>query len=356
MNHPRESFKVLAALTLLGAAVLGTAPTASAVERPVPAARAVAEESVPSVAYLWAGSHTFDFSLDGGATTRTGSYQNVTPPLSNAKPSDLASGADVRSTVTTEGGVTTVSQVHRSSGDAARFNLPSGQSFRAATGWSVLAGGNWGSPLRVWRASALLPIANVIGGQQVSGIPSGASVSRVQPGGSVQYMAVSYSYQGVTTAGLVNLTTYAFTPYVTGLSGTARIRYNDRWFAVDEGPDHTLRAVRVGSPSGTQPKALGDAGSYRLRAVVGDHLVLDDPDAGSGAPGRVDAVSAIDGSRRTVLEPALGDATFAQDGAALVTAQDETGLWRVYHLVPGGTSGLQAWPSWIVGGTDMTAN
>ncbi|MEV8482791.1 hypothetical protein AB0467_12420 [Streptomyces sp. NPDC052095] len=299
------------------------------------------------MAYLWAGSHTFDFSLDGGATMQTGSYQNIEPPLSSAKPSDLAGGADVRSTVTTEDGVTTISQVHRSSGDATRFALPSGQSFRAATGWSVVVGGDAGSPLRVWRASALLPIANAITGMKVTGIPSGASVTRVQPGGSVRYMAVTYRYQNVLTAGLVDLGTYAFTPYAAGIDTTTRIRYNDRWFATGEGPDHTLRAVRVGSAPGTGPTALGSFGPYGLSAVVGDHLVLDDP--ASGAPAPVDAVSALDGSRRTVLGLAQGATVFVQDGAALVTAQDETGLWRVFHLLPGGGSGLQAWPSWIVG-------
>lgn len=359
MNHPRRSPRrsprALAVLLLAGAAVLGAAPGAPAAGPPVPSVQAAAEASVPSVAYLWAGSHTFDFSLDGGATTQTGHYQNVEPPPFPAKPSNLAGGADVRSTVTTEGDVTTVSQVHRSTGDATRFTLPRGQAFRGATGWSVLAGGNaGGGPLRVWRAAALLPIANSIEGMPVTGIPSGAIVHRVQPGGSVRYVAVAYSHQGVSTAGLVDLSTYAFTPYATGLPTSAQIRYNDRWFATDEGPGHTLRVVRVGSAPGIGPTALGDAGPYRLRAVVGDHLLLGDPEPYSGAPARVEAVSALDGSRRTVLDPAQSEVTFAQDGGALATAQDETGLWRVYHLVPGGDSGLQAWPSWIIGGTDVT--
>ncbi|MGW1226728.1 hypothetical protein [Streptomyces sp. NPDC002530] len=352
MKHPRRVPEVLTALVLLGTAVLGAAPGALASERPAPAVGA-AEASAPAVAYLWAGSHTFDFSPDGGATTQTGSYLNIEPPLISAKPSDLASGADVRSTVTTEDGVTTVSQVHRSSGDATRFALPSGQSFRAATGWSVVVGGNGDGPLRVWRASALLPIANVIAGMKVTGIPNGASVTRVQPGGSVRYMAVTYRYQGVSTAGLLDLGTYVFTPYATAVATTTQIRYNDRWFATDEGPDHTLRAVRVGSAPGTPPTELGSSGPYGLSAVVGDHLVLNDID--SGVPAPVDAVSALDGSRRTVLGLAQGAAVFAQDGAALVTAQDDTGLWRVFHLLPGGASGLQAWPSWIVGGADVAA-
>jgi hypothetical protein len=158
----------------------------------------------------------------------------------------------------------------------------------------------------------------------------------------------------VATAGLVDLATYSFTPYATGLPTSAQIRYNDRWFATDEGPDHTLSVVRVGSAPGTEATALGDAGPYRLRAVVGDHLVLGDPEPDSGVPARVDAVSALDGSRRTVFDVAQSEVTFAQDGAALATAHDETGLWRVYHLLPGGDSGLQAWPSWIIGGTDVT--
>ncbi|MDT0612807.1 hypothetical protein [Streptomyces lancefieldiae] len=355
MNHPRSSPKALAALVLVGAAVLGAAPGEPAAGGPVPSVRVAAEASVPSVAYLWAGSHTFDFSLDGGATTQTGYYQNLEPPLSSAKPSDLASGADVRSTVTSEGDVTTVSQAHRSSGDATRFTLPRGQAFRAATGWSVLAGGNvGGGPLRVWRATALLPVANSIGGMPVTGIPSGATVYRVQPGGSVRYVAVAYRYQGVSTVGLVDLTTDAFTPYATGLPTSAQIRYNDRWFATDEGPEHTLRVVRVGSVPGTEPTALGDAGPYQLRAVVGDHLVLGGAEPDSGAPARVSTVSALDGSRRTVLDPAQSEVAVAQDGGALATARDETGLWQVYHLVPGGDSGLHAWPSWIVGETDVT--
>lgn len=351
MNHARRSPKALAALALAASALFGAAPGVSADDHPVPAVRVAAD--VPSVAYLWAGSHTFDFSLDGGATTQAGFYQNIEPPLSSAKPSDLSSGADVRSTVTAQGDVTIVSQVHRSSGDATRFALPKGQTFRAASGWSVLAGGNsGGGQLRVWRASALLPVENAIGGRVVAGIPSGATVYLVRPSGSVRYAAVAYRYQDVATAGLVDLATYSFTPYATGLPTSAQIRYNDRWFATDEGPNHTLSVVRVGSAPGTEPRVLGDAGPYRLRAVVGDHLVLGDPEPASGAPARVDAVSALDGSRRTVFDAAQSEVTFAQDGAALATAPDGTGLWRVYHLLPGGDSGLQAWPSWIVGGTE----
>nr|MDT0522579.1 hypothetical protein [Streptomyces sp. DSM 41633] len=144
----------------------------------------------------------------------------------------------------------------------------------------------------------------------------------------------------------------SFTPYATGLSTGAQIRYNDRWFAPDEGPNHTLSAVRVGSAPGTGPSALGDAGPYRLRAVVGAHLVLGDPEPAAGASARVDAVSALDGSRRTVLDAAQSEVAFAQDGAALATAPDGTGLWRVHHLLPGGDSGLQAWPSWVVADTE----
>ncbi|MFI0005293.1 hypothetical protein ACH4NR_34545 [Streptomyces globisporus] len=351
MIPSRRSPKALAALVLAAAAVFGAVPGASADDHPGPGVQVVAE--APSVSYLWAGSHSFDFSLDGGATTQAGFYQNIEPPLSSAKPSDLSSGADVRSSVVNQGDVTIVSQVHRSSGDATRFALPKGQTFRAASGWSVLAGGNsGGGQLRVWRASALLPVENAIGGRVVAGIPSGATVYLVRPGGSVRYAAVAYRYQGVATAGLVDLATYSFSPYATGLSASAQIFYNDRWFATDEGPNHTLSVVRVGSAPGAEPSALGDVGPYRLRAVVEDHLVLGDPEPASGAPARVEAVSAVDGSRRTVFDAAQSGVAPGQDGAALATAPDGTGLWRVYHLLPGGNTGIQAWPSWIIASTE----
>ncbi|MFF8593992.1 hypothetical protein ACF061_21605 [Streptomyces sp. NPDC015220] len=351
MIHPRRTSKALAAIALAWVTALAAAPAAPAADRPAATVgQAAAEPSAPApVRYLWAGASVFDFSLDDGATTRTGYYQSMSPPPVIVRPRDLDSGTDVQNTVTSDGSVTTVAQTHRASGEAARFTLPKGQVYRASTGWSVVVGGAENNgPLRVWRPSALLPVANAIEGNQVTGIPSGAYVYRVQPGGSVHYMAVAYSYQGVRTVGLIDLATYAFKAYGTDVDPSTQIRFDDQWFATDEGPNHTLHAVRVGSASGTAPTGLGDGGAHRLLAVVGDRLLLGDPEPDSGEPPSVVAVSAVDHTRRSVLTSAQNSVAVAQDGTALAAAEDDAGVWWVYHLVPGGDQGLTASSSWIL--------
>ena len=348
MIHPRRTLQVLAVAVLACATALTAVPAASAAPTTPADGQVRAEEPYipPTVKYLWAGSETFDYSLDDGATTKTGYYQSVDPPPVWLNPYDLDSGRDVKNSVTTEGDVTTVSQTYRASGEGARFKLPVGQDYRASTGWSVLATRTGrGGPLSVWRPGSLLPVQNAIGGNVVSGIPSSAVISRVLTGGSVRHAAVVYQYQGVFTAGLVDLATYTFRPYATDFQWSTGIRFNDKWFATDEGPDHTLRAVPVDSP-GTAPTELGDGGALRLRAVVGDQLVLGDPEPDSGEAPSVATVSATDRTRRTVFDTAQSSVAVTQDGSALVGARDADGQWWVYHLVPAYPDGFAARAAW----------
>ncbi|MER6688264.1 hypothetical protein [Streptomyces minutiscleroticus] len=329
----------LAAAALGGAVVLSCAvpagPAQAAPAADEPAATVQLNLSAPSeIRYAWAGASGFRYWLPGSGSTAThwADFPGAVPPP-HAGPDDPATGTDV---VTTRPTATTVRQEHRSTGATATVTVPEGQTYRAASGWSVLTE-ETGTPgaLHVLRAAADGTTTDL----PVTGLPAGAEPTGAYvTGGSVRRLAVVHTLGGATSVGLVDLADGVFRPYVTGLAATPRIVFNDRWLVAGGS------AVRVDSAPGTEPVAAPSHGGHVPQAVVGDQLLFSaDPGEPvfNGPPDLV-AVSLATGARSTVLKSSYGAFAPTPDGGALATAGPSSADWHVHRITPAEDGGTAA--------------
>ncbi|MFD6997343.1 hypothetical protein ACFWA5_13915 [Streptomyces mirabilis] len=163
----------LAAVALSGAAALSctvlTAPAYAAPSVDTPVATVQLSSTLPTdIDYTWAGSSGFRYRLpESSGTLQWADYPGVTPPA-HPGPDDLTTGTDV---ITSVSGAT-VTQQHRSTGVTATVTVPSGQTYRAASGWSVLTQDAAGAP-HVLRAAADGTITDL----PVAGLPDGAQLT-----------------------------------------------------------------------------------------------------------------------------------------------------------------------------------
>ena len=327
----------LAGLAVTGALALtctgwGT-PAQAAPSADTPVATVQLSRTVPTeVQYRWSGASGFQYWLPegGSGTTTSVDYPDFTPPQ-HAGPDDLATGNDVSNTRSGS----TVTQKHRSTGATATVQIPDGQTYEAATGWSVLTQDGSGAP-HVLRAAADGTTTDL----PVTGLPAGAKPTKYVTGGSVRRAAVVYTVDGTTGVGLVDLTDGSLRPYVTGLTpAPTKVLFNDRWLVADK------KAIRVDSEPGTAPGTITGQYYGTPQAVVGDHLLTgiskdeNDPiflPAGVG-PALWD-VSLADNSSRTLLPGAEGHFGITPDGGLLITAGPSSVDWHVYRVTPTGDS------------------
>ena len=208
------------------------------------------------------GASGFQYALGNAGNFQWAEYPGVTPPA-HAGPDDLATGTDVQITGTSG---TVITQKHRSTGTTATVTIPTGQTYRAASGWSVLTQDADGA-LHVLRAAADGTTADLA----VTGLPSGARpTGTYATGGSVRRLAVTYTLDGTSSLGLVDLADGTFRTYVGGVGTEPSITFNDSWLVVNR------KAIRVDSAPGTAPATV----SFPAKplAVVGDQLLSGDPD------------------------------------------------------------------------------
>lgn len=254
----------LAAVALSGAVALScavlTAPAHAAPSVDTPVATVQLSSSLPTeIDYTWAGSSGFRYRLpENSGTLQWADYPGVTPPA-HAGPDDLTTGTDV---ITSVSGAT-VTQQHRSTGVTATVTVPSGQTYRAASGWSVLTQDAAGAP-HVLRAAADGTTTDL----PVTGLPDGAQLTGTfVTGGSVRRLAVVYTHDGATDVGLVDLADGTFRTYLTGVGNSPRIVFNDRWVV------NGTKAIRVDSAPGTAPSTITASFLGEAQAVVGDQLL-----------------------------------------------------------------------------------
>lgn len=310
----------LAAVALSGAVALTCAlpiTPAQAVESPVGTVR-LSTEKRQEIRYVWAGSSGFRYGTVGGGSTTWVDYPGVVPPA-HAGPDDLATGADV---VTTMNGAT-ATQKHRSTGVTATLTIPSGQTYQGAVGWSVLTRDGSGA-LHVLRAAPDGTTTDL----PVSGLPAGAQPTAYPQAGSVRRLAVVHRVDGTTSVGLIDLADGTFRTYITGLSAAPEAVYNDRWLVAD------WKAIRIDSEPGTEPSPVaGLAG--RLEAVVGDQVLAGNPDfVTGGTQPALNARSLVTGAASTVLSSSFGGIGPTLDGGALATAGTSSLDWNVHRITP----------------------
>lgn len=317
----------LATVALSGAVALTCAlpiTPAQAADAPVGTVRLSTEKRV-EIEYTWAGASGFQYrGASGGSTTWVG-YPDVVPPA-HAGPDDLTTGTDV---VITGHSGSTVTQKHRSTGTTATVTIPSGQTYKANVGWSVLTQ-DTGGALHVLRAAADGTTTDVA----VTGLPAGAQPTAYVTGGSVRRLAVVYTLDGTRSAGLVDLADGAFRTYVSGLSTDTQVVFNDRWVVAG------WKAVRVDAEPGTQPTAVTGLPG-RPEAVVGDQVLVGNPDIlPVGTQPALNARSLVTGAATTVLSPSFGGIGPTLDGGALATAGPSSLDWNVHRITLAQDGGL----------------
>ncbi|MEU0432079.1 FlgD immunoglobulin-like domain containing protein [Streptomyces sp. NPDC006290] len=316
----------IAAMALGGAVALSSAvlagPAHAAPVADTPVATVPLSSTVPTeVAYTWAGSSGFRYRLpEGSAPAQSADYPGVVPPA-HAGPDDLSSGTDV---ITTVSGAT-VTQQHRSTGVTATVTVPSGQTYRAAAGWSVLTQDATGAP-HVLRAAADGTTTDL----PVTGLPSGAQLTGTfVTGGSVRRLAAVYTLDGTTGAGLVDLADGSFRTYLTAVGSSPQIVFNDRWVV------NGNKAIRVDSAPGTAPDTITAPYLGEAQAVVGDQLLTANAMfLPGGATPELTAVSLTDDTARTLLAHSKGAYLPTPDGGALATAGPSSVDWHVYRVTP----------------------
>ncbi|MFF4503997.1 hypothetical protein [Streptomyces sp. NPDC001401] len=311
------------------------APSADA-----PVATVQLSSTVPTeVRYVWSGASGFQYWLpeSGSGTATSVDYPDFTPPQ-HAGPDDLASGNDVSNT--RSGG--TVTQKHRSTGATANVRIPDGQTYEAASGWSVLTQDGTGAP-HVLRAAADGTTTDL----PVTGLPAGATPTGYLAGGSVRRAAVLYTLDGATGVGLIDLADGSFRTYLTNAGNAPKIVFNDRWLA------SATQAIRVDSAPGTAPTAITAPHNGTPKAVVGDQLLTgygteDDPYFVDPA---LWSVSLTDNTTHTLLADAKSYFTVTPDGGLLATAGPSAVDWHVYRVTPTAdgaatTTKVQDIPAW----------
>lgn len=317
----------LATVALSGAVALTCAlpiTPAQAAESPVGTVRLSSEKRV-EIAYTWAGASGLQYRPAVGGSTTWVDYPDVDPPA-HAGPDDLATGTDV---VITGRSGSTVTQKHRSTGVTATVTIPSGQTYKAAVGWSVLTQ-DTGGALHVLRAAADGTTTDV----PVAGLPAGAQPTAYVTGGSVRRLAVVHTLDGTTSVGFVDLADGAFRTYVTGVSADSEVVYNDRWLVAG------WRAIRVDAEPGTQPTTVTGLPG-RPEAVVGDQVLAGNPDfLPVGTQPALNARSLVTGAATTVLSPSFGGIGPTLDGGALATAGPSSLDWNIHRITPTQDGGL----------------
>ncbi|MFF4512152.1 FlgD immunoglobulin-like domain containing protein [Streptomyces mirabilis] len=316
----------LAAVALSGAVALScavlTAPAHAAPSVDTPVATVQLSSTLPTeIDYTWAGSSGFRYRLpESSGTLQWADYPGVTPPA-HAGPDDLSTGTDV---ITSVSGAT-VTQQHRSTGATATVTVPSGQTYRAASGWSVLTQDAAGAP-HVLRAAADGTTTDL----PVTGLPDGAQpTGTFVTGGSVRRLAVVYTRDGSTDVGLVDLADGTFRTYLTGVGNSPRIVFNDRWLV------NGTKAIRVDSAPGTAPSTITASFLGEAQAVVGDQLLTGNAMfLPGGATPELTAVSLTDNTARTLLANSKGSFLATPDGGALATAGPSSVDWHVYRVTP----------------------
>ncbi|MET9564365.1 FlgD immunoglobulin-like domain containing protein [Streptomyces tauricus] len=319
------------ALALSGTVLTGPAQAAPNADTPV-ATTQLNQVKPTEVRLRWAGASGFQYEIGWLSNPLWAEFPGVTPP-GHAGPDELATGTDV---VLTSRSGSTVGQKHRSTGVTATVTIPAGQTYRGMSGWSVLTQDAEGA-LHVLRATTDGATADL----PVTGLPSGAQPSAYTTGGSVRRLAVTYTLDGVTSVGLVDLADGTFRAYVEGSGGTPDVHFNDSWVLVDR------KAVRVDSAPGTEPAAVSFR--YKPLAVVGDQVLSGHPEfTSSDADLALTAVSLTTGARRTVLDHADGTAVATQDGGLLVDAGKLSTDRHVYRVLPTGDGDVSAQPVFTV--------
>ncbi|WP_406487743.1 FlgD immunoglobulin-like domain containing protein [Streptomyces phaeochromogenes] len=325
-------FALGGAMALSGAVLTVPAEAAPNADTPVATTQLNNINPVP-VRYGWVGASGFQYALGNAGNFQWAEYPDVTPPA-HAGPDDLATGTDVQTTGTSG---TVITQKHRSTGTTATVTIPTGQTYRAASGWSVLTQDADGA-LHVLRSAADGTTADLA----VTGLPPGARpTGTYATGGSVRRLAVTYTLDGTSSLGLVDLADGTFRTYVGGAGTEPSITFNDSWLVVNR------KAVRVDSAPGTAPATV----SFPAKplAVVGDQLLSGDPDFISSPDDEaVTATSLATGARRTVLADADGAFRATPDGGLLATAGATAGDFHVYRVLPAGDGDVSARPVFTV--------
>lgn len=310
----------LATVALSGAVALTCAlpiTPAQAVESPVGTVR-LSTEKRQEIRYVWAGTSGFRYGTVGGGSTTWVDYPGVVPPA-HAGPDDLATGADV---ITTMNGAT-ATQKHRSTGVTATLTIPSGQTYQGAVGWSVLTRDGSGA-LHVLRAAPDGTTTDL----PVSGLPASAQPTAYPQAGSVRRLAVVYKVDSTTSVGLIDLADGTFRTYVTGVIAAPEVVYNDRWLVAD------WKSIRIDSEPGTEPTTHPRWGA-QAAAVVGDQLLIGNPDfVEAGTQPALIAHSLATGTDTTVLSPSFGGIGPTPDGGALATAGPSSLDWNVHRITP----------------------
>ncbi|WP_143054233.1 hypothetical protein [Streptomyces sp. KS_5] len=296
---------------------------AQAADTPVGTVRLATEKRV-EITYTWAGASGFQYRPTSGSSTTWVDYPDVEPPA-HTGPDDLATGTDV---VNARSG-STVTQRHRSTDATATVTIPSGQTYAAAVGWSVLTQDATGA-LHVLRAAADGTTTDL----PVTDFPAGARPTAYVTGGSVRRLAIVHTLDGKRSVGLVDLTDGTFRTYVTDVAEDSEAVFNDRWLVSD------WKSIRIDAEPGTQPARVAGLPG-RLKAVVGDQVLASDPDfAQGGTPLALSSRSLVTGAASTVLSPSFGGTGPTLDGGALATAGPSGLDWNVHRITPTQDGGI----------------
>ncbi|MEV2196594.1 hypothetical protein AB0I02_37305 [Streptomyces phaeochromogenes] len=238
-----------------------------------------------------------------------------------------------------------VTPPHRSTGATATVTIPVGQTYRAASGWSVLTQDADGA-LHVLRSAADGTTADLA----VTGLPSGAQpTGTYATGGSVRRLAVAYTLEGATSVGLVDLSDGTFRTYVGDVGAEPVITFNDRWVVVNR------KAIRVDSAPGTEPATVSFP--YNALGVVGDQILSGNPEfTSSDADLALTAVSLVTGARRTVLDHADGTYKVTTDGGLVADAGKSSSDRHVYRVLPTADGNASAQPVFTVPPTRATVD
>ncbi|MEU9452495.1 hypothetical protein [Streptomyces sp. NPDC048277] len=330
----RPATAVVAAVVALTCAGAASPAQAGPADVLPPAGFVMFRSEEPTVvSYLWAGASGFRWEPRDAVNTGTWvDYPGFVPPA-HAGPDLLATGTDVVSTWDEGAQVT---QRHRSTGVQATVTIPAGQTYRTASGWSVLTQDVSGTP-HVLRAAANGSTTDL----PVTGLPAGAVPTGYLPGGSVRRAALVYTLDGTTSVGLVDLSDGTFRTYVTGVAADPPVRFNDRWLVAD------WRYIPVDAAPGTQPTQMLHWGAEMV-AVVGDQLLTGNQPLQGGTKPALMARSLTTGETSTVLADSSGGMAPTPDGGALATAGTSNVDWNIYRITPtaaGGTATRKAAPA-----------
>ncbi|MFD1274263.1 hypothetical protein ACFQ51_29440 [Streptomyces kaempferi] len=150
-------------------------------------------------------------------------------------------------------------------------------------------------------------------------------------------LAVGYTLDGVDSLGLLDLADGTFRSYVTGVTTTGPVRFNDRWLVAGN------KVARVDAAPGTDPVPVPTYGDYKIQGVVGDQLMLANPSVVfSPDTYRLVGISLADGTRTTVIDNSSGSYTPTLDGGLLATAGPSSADWHVYRVTPTETGATAA--------------